>query len=635
MSDLGFGQRPMRDRLVYRFGVFGLIVVLAVGVLTTRLFSLQVAGGAVDNGDQLDGRMAVEHLRAARGLIYDRAGRLLAYNVPSYVVRVRPADLPLSQRPDVVARLSALLDLPERQIIEAIDRNAGLLYDPVRIASDVPIDVARIIDEEAHSLPGIEVVVENRRHYDYGPLVSHVLGYTGQVSAADLARLNEAGYLNDDVIGREGVEATFEDELRGDYGIEQVELDGAGRVLRTVQVVKPPVAGNSLELTIDVEIQREAEEAMRWAKEVAGLQRGVIAVMNPQTGELLAMVSLPAYDNNLFARGISQVDYEALLNDPARPLTNFAIAEHYAPGSTYKLVTGVGALADGFIRPLQELETAPYLEINGYKYWEWNRKGFGPMNLYDAFARSADTYFFQLGGWLGIDRLAYWANQLGFGNRTGVDLPGEARGIVPTNEWKQNLFNQPIYPGEVYQASIGQGYDTATPLQVLNAYAALANGGRLLKPQIVRRVLDSAGNVVREFEPELIHDIDVDPEVLRHMRLAARRTITIGHTGNFIDMPLNVSVKTGTAEFGIRDSKGRLPYHSWIGGFVPKMTPGDLGDPADTTSELAFVVFAYSSLTRGNAATETAKYFLQLHYDLDIDLRRPDLLERGNFYGGT
>jgi penicillin-binding protein 2 len=622
---------PPRQRLVFRFGVFGLIVVLAVGVLTTRLFSLQVRGGALP-GSVVEARLTAQPIKSPRGLIYDRAGRVLAFNVPSYVVRVRPADLPLSRRPEVAARLSALLGMPEQQIIEALDRNAGLLFDPVRIAADVPIDVASILEEEGRLLPGVEVVVEDRRQYDYGPLVSHLLGYTGAVTQADLVRLAGEGYLNDDVLGKTGVEATFEDVLRGTYGVQHVERDGSGRVVRTVEVAEPPVAGHSLELTIDVEVQRDAEESMRWAMDLIGLERGVVIVMNPQTGEILAMVSLPSYDNNLFARGISQSAYEELLNDPRRPLVNHAISEQYPPGSTYKMVTGAGALQDGHVTARQLLETAPYLEINGYKFWEWNRRGFGPMNIYDAFGRSAGTYFFQLAGKLGIDRLAYWADQFGFGRRTGIDLPGEARGIIPTDEWKRSVFNEPIYPGEVYQAGIGQGYNTSTVLQVLNSYAALANGGHLLKPQIVRRILDNRGNVVRDFEPELIHEIAADDDVLLELRRAARRTVTIGHTGNLVDMPLVVSGKTGTAEFGRRDAEGRLPVHYWFTGYVSKAGPDGQADPEATDSELAIVAFAYNAKTRGNAATEIVKHFLQLHYDIEEDYRRVDLLTE---YGGT
>ena len=636
MTDYVLGQpEPPRSRLGVRFGVFGLVVVLVVGLLATRLFYLQVVNGGYYAGLAEAQRNEQLPIRAARGLIYDRAGRPVAINVPSYVVRIRPGDLPFGQRDAVVARLSTLLGVPATEIIESLDRYASLRFEYVRIAGDVPSDVARLIEEQSRDLPGVDVTVEERREYAYGPLLSQVLGYTGSVTAEDVVELADAGYLNDDDIGKTGLEATFEDQLRGDYGSQQVERDAAGRVLRTVAIDREPVPGNSLELTIDVEIQRQAEEALRWATDLVNLQRGVVIVMNPQTGEILAMVSNPTYDNNAFARGISDAAYQALIEDPNRPLVNFAISEQYPPGSTYKLITGIGALEDGIVAPTQELQTAPYLEIGTYKYREWNRRGFGPLDIYGGFAQSSNTYFFQLAGALGADRLGYWASEMGFGSRTGIDLPGEAKGIVPTNAWKQTVFGQDLFPGEVYQAGIGQGYDAATPLQVLNAYAALANGGWLYKPQVVRRVLAADGTVVRDFEPELIRTLDVDPETLRVMRLAAREVVTSRHTFNLVDLPLVVAGKTGTAEFGVRDAQGRLPFHSWFVAFVPDFEADRPGDPARTDSELAIVAFAYASNTKANAATEIVKYFLQEHYELGVDLTRPDLLQRGEFYGGN
>lgn len=635
MSDLVLGQpEPPRMRLGARFAVFGLVVVIVVGLLTTRLFYLQVVQGGYYAGLAEENQHQTRPIRSARGLIYDRAGRPLAINIPSYVVRIRPADLPFGQRDAVVGRLSSLLNIPATDIIEAVDRYASLRFELVRIAGDVPSDVARIIVEESRDLPGVEVDVEERREYTYGALISHVLGYTGAVSAEELLQLEELGYLNDDQLGKTGVEATFEQELRGTYGEEQIERDASGRYLRTVRILDEPQAGSSLELTIDVEIQQQAEEALMWATELVNLQRGVVIVMNPQTGEILAMVSNPTYDNNLFARGISNADYQALIEDPRRPLVNFALSEQYPPGSTYKLVTAVGGLEDGLVNASTILETRPYLEIGTTKFWDWNRRGFGPLNVSGGFAHSSDTFFFQIGGGMGIDRLAHWGQEMGFGARTGVDLPAEARGIVPTNEWKQSVFGQDIFPGEVYQASIGQGYDTATPLQVLNAYCALANGGSLLKPQIVRRVLAPDGSVIRNVTPELIRQLPVSPDTLRTMRLAAREVVTSRHTGNLVDLPLVMAGKTGVAEFGLRDSEGRLPYHSWFVAFVPNFTADQPGDPAATDSELAIVAFAYNSNTRGNAATEIVKYFLQEHYDLGVDVTRPELLQRGNFYGG-
>ncbi len=636
MNDYILGQpEPPQTRLGARFAVFGLVIVIVVGLLTTRLFYIQVISGGYYAGLAQDQLSTTQPIAAARGLIYDRAGRPLAINVPSYVVRMRPGDLPFPDRDAVVSRLATLLNMSSSDIIQALDRNANQRYEYVRLASDVPEDVARIIDEESRDLPGVDVIVEERREYEYGPLLSHILGYTGPVTADDLTELADAGYLNDDTIGKTGVEATFEDALRGAYGSEQVERDAAGRVTKMVSIDQQPVAGDSLELTIDVQIQKEAEEALNWATDLVDLQRGVVIVMNPQNGEILAMVSNPTYDDNLFARGISNTDYQNLINDPNRPLVNFGLSEQYPPGSTYKLVTGAGALMDGVISSTSTIETVPYLQIGPYKYWDWNRRGFGPLDIKGGFAHSSDTFFYTLAGDLGADRLAYWADQFGFGEKTGIDLPGEARGIVPTNEWKQDVFGQDIFPGEVYQAGIGQGYDAATPLQVLNAYAALANGGWLYKPQIVRRIVGPDGSVVQDFQPELIKTLDVSPDVLQTMRLAAREVVTSRHTFNLVDEPIVIAGKTGTAEFGLRDAQGRLPFHSWFVAFVPNFTAETPGDVTKTDSELAIVAFAYDSNTKGNAATEIVKYFIQQHYDLGVDLTRPDLLQKGNFYGGN
>jgi len=642
VTAIDLDRRSPRGGLLPRFVVFGLAVVVVVSALSLRLFQLQVANGGYYATLADDNRVLLQALPSSRGLIYDRNGLALVRNVPSFTVKIRPADLPFSKRDEVVGRLSRLVGMTPAAINEAIDRNPGSRFDLVRVAGDVSEDVARIIAEEHLALPGVQVDAEARREYVYGSLVSQVVGYSGAVTAEDLKRLREVGYLPDDTIGKAGVENVYETELRGRYGLEQIERDASGRKIRVLAQVRPPRTGDSLELSLDLDTQREAEQALRWAMGLAGLKRGVVIVMNPQTGEILAMVSLPTYDDNLFARGISVTDYAKLAKNADQPLLNHGISEQYPPGSTYKLVAGSGALADGLITTRTELDTKPYLLLGRtYRFWEWNRRGWGPLTIYDGFAHSSDTFFFQVAARLGIDRLAYWGKQFGFGARTGIDLPGEAKGTVPSNEWKQEVFGQPIFPGETYHAGIGQGYDTATPLQVLNAYAALANGGRLLQPQVVRRVIAPDGTVVREFEPKLIRELPVDPSVLRDMRIASRRVVTIRHTRNLVELPIVVSGKSGTAEFGKRDRQGRLPYHSWFVAFVPK-DPYPKADDANgykaaarTDSELAIVAFAFDSNTKGNAAIEIVKYFLQLHYDLKVDLRNLDLLERANFYQGN
>lgn len=630
MTPLTVDERPAREFQLMRFVTFGLVVLVGLSGLTARLVYLQLVSGQTYQVKADQNRTVKQAIPSTRGLIYDRNGRVLVANEPSYAIKIRPADLPFSKRDDVVARLSALLAIDAADINTTIDSNPGSRFDLVRIAQDVPVSTANLIAEEHLALPGVEVGVESKRHYVDGPLMSQILGYTGPIDADTLKVLRDQGYLSDDLIGRAGVESSYEAELRGLYGEQTVERDASGRRLQVLSTNREARPGDSLTLTIDTREQQLAEKAVEWAMQKAGLKRGVMIVMNPQTGEILALVSLPTYDNNKFAEGISRKDFQALLKDPEHPLLNHAISEQFPPGSTYKLATGLGALADKKLGPDELVPTKPYIQLGADRFWDWNRRGFGLLDIRSGFAHSSDTFFYQLAGRLGIDRLAYWARQLGFGAKTGIDLPGEAAGIVPDEKWKQDTFGQAIFPGETLQAGIGQGYDAATALQVLNAYATVANGGRLYRPQVVREIVDADGNLVRPFKPDLIRKVKTSATNLEIMRLAARQVVTSRHTYNLVDLPIVVAGKTGTAEFGVRDSQGRLPFHNWFVAFVPKHR-----DVAKPDSELAVIGFAYDSNTVGNTATEMVKYYLQLHFNLKVDLRRPDLLRKGNFYGGN
>jgi penicillin-binding protein 2 len=630
VNDAYLVPRPERDRRPIRFVAFGLAAILVFGLLTSRLAYLQLSNGPEYAAQAEANRTAEVAVPAPRGLIYDRAGQPLVTNVATFAVRITPADLPFSRRDDVSRRLGSLLGMEASDIITTLDSTPGSRFDPVRIAQDVPEDVARVVAESSDELPGVRVAVETRREYPDGPLLAHILGYTGPIDGATLGRLADSGYLADDMIGKAGVEATFESALRGTYGIELVERDATGRDIQVLQTAQDSVPGASLTLTIDRTVQKEATAALKWGMKAAGLKRGVFIVMNPQTGEVLALVSLPSYDNNLFAKGISNKDFQALLANKNKPLTNHAVQAHYPPGSTYKLVAGTGAIQDRKITAETKIRTKPYLLLGSTRFYDWNRRGFGACNMNCGFGHSSDTYFFQLAGMLGADRLAYWGKMYGFGKPTGIDLPGEAAGIVPSNQWKIDALGQPMFAGEVYQSGIGQGYDVVTPIQLVNAFAALANGGKLYRPQLVREIVGPDGTVVQSFKPDLIRKLPVSAKTLRSMRLAARSTVVLRHTYNLVDMPVKVAGKSGTAEFGTRDSKGRLPFHSWFVGFVPKNPyKADFTKP---DSELVFLAFAYDSRTKGNAATEIAKAFLQNHFHIKKDYLNRDLLHRGNFY---
>jgi penicillin-binding protein 2 len=622
--------RPRPIRSLSRFLVFAIVAIIGVSGLTARLFYLQIVDGGRFATLSERNRTVTEAIQSPRGLIYDRNGRLLVTNVPTFAVKLRPADLPVAQRPEVVARLAALLGMSSTEINATIDGNPGSSFDLVRIAGDVKENTARLISEAGFDLPGVEVAVEARRQYTDGPLMSQIIGYTGPVSADQLPKLRAMGYLPDDLLGKTGVEAEYETQLRGTYGSETVQRDATGRQTQVLQTLSEPQPGDSLTLTIDTKEQKYAQQAMKWAMKTVGIKRGVVIVMNPQTGEILALVSLPTYDNNLFARGISNGDYAKLLSNPDKPLLNHATQAWYPPGSTYKLVTGTGVLADKKITSTTKVQTRGFLTIGTTKYYDWNHRGFGPCDIYCGFGHSSDTFFFQMAAKLGIDRLGYWAHQYGFGSPTGIDLPGEVSGIVPTNQWKQDALGAPIFPGETFQAGIGQGYDVVTPIQLINAYATLADGGIVHQPQLVKNIIGPDGKVVQAFKPKVVRKIKAPASVLQTMRLAARNVVVVRHTYNLVDLPIKVAGKSGTAEFGLRDSQGRLPFHSWFVGFVPKDPYNGTFDKPD--SRLVVLAFAYDSRTKGNVATEIVKYYLQLHFGIKKDYRLPDLLKRGNFY---
>lgn len=620
-----------RDRRPLRFVAFGLAMVMVFSLLTVRLGYLQITNGRAYAARAEANRTASEAVPAPRGLIYDRAGRLLVGNVASYAVKITPANLPYEQRDAVAARLGALLNMQPSDILSIVDSATGSRYDPVRIAQDVPKDTADVVSESSSQLPGVQVAIETRRDYPTGPLMSHILGYTGPIDAASYARLQANGYLPDDTIGKAGLEVSFETALRGTYGQNLVERDATGRDVQVLKTAQPAVPGASLTLTIDTTMQEQVQRALQFGMKAADLKRGVFIVMNPQTGEILAMVSLPTYDDNLFARGISQADFQRLATDKTQPLIDNAVQSQFAPGSTFKLVTGTGGLQDRKITPATQIQTRPYIMIAGTKFWDWNHAGFGLCTIYCGFGHSSDTFFYQVATMLGADRLAYYARAYGFGQPTGIDLPGEAAGIIPSNQWKVGTFGQPMFGGETAQAGIGQGYVAVTPIQLITAYAALANGGKLYRPQLVETVTGPDGTVIQPFQADLVRKLPASAATLRTMRLAARETVTLRHTYNLVDMPIKVAGKSGTAEFGVKDAKGRLPYHSWFVGWVNKDPTS--ADFTQTNSELMFLAFAYSSQTIGNAATEIAKEFLQIHYGIKQDYVLRSLLKKGNFYG--
>ena len=559
----------------------------------------------------------------------DRSGRVLAKNIAVYAVQIRPGDLSLTIRAQVVKTLGEILNMDPVRIITLLDRSAGSLWEPIRIANNVNERAARLISEERATLPGVETIVESRRVYPYGTLISHIVGYVGRIDGVEASTLAPAGYTVVDFIGRAGVEASYEEALRGTPGIRQVEVDAKGRLVRILGVTKPPINGASLTLTIDIEAQQRATTALEWGLKSARTQEGVVASINPQNGEIIALASLPTYDNNDFSAGISNAKYQKYLANKYSPLLNHAVGSHFAPGSTYKLVTFSCALDANLATPSTRFQSTAYLEVDGERFYEWNRAGFGrTLTPSDAYSWSSNVVTFQLARLLRIDRLATCGRQWGFGAPSGIDLPSEISGLVPDQTWARSTINRGLYNAEVLQSAQGQGYDLVTPIQVLNSFAALANSGTLWRPHVVLHITHTDGSIT-PITPVVNGEVGMKESTYREMRLAGRKmALNPGPSQGISRMPLFVSAKSGTAEYGVRDSLGRLPYHNWMGGFV-----APTNDWSKNDSEFAYVVFMHGTNTAGNAAKEVTKYYLQLQFDLKRDYRTPGLLARGNFFG--
>ena len=627
MADLNEGRVDLprsRARLI----AFALTATLLFTILGGRLFQMQVLNGTLYADRAVAARTVELPIKAPRGLIFDRTGRPVAVNVPSWTVEAIPADLPTDARARgaVLARVASSTGSRAATLRQRLNAFHGSPYDQVPLLRGITRDQALLLSERASAIPGIVVQVDPVRQYldeagkVDGSLLAHVLGYTGPVSQGQLTSLAEHGYLPDDSIGKDGVEASYEAILRGTYGSQQVERDASGRPIKVISTTTQARPGRNLMLTIDARLQRLATDALTWGMRAAGVKQGVTIVLNPQTGEILAMVSLPSYDDNAFATGISTAAFNAYLRNPNQPLRNHAIADTYPPGSTFKLVTGTAALQEGVTTPTQLWPTYGCYQIPGAPagqcLFDWNHAGFGPLNVQQAFFRSSDTFFYQMAVHLGIDRLAKWAYNYGFGKPTGIKLPGEASGIIASTEWAQSQGRPNVFTGELAQAGIGQNVIAVTPLQLANAYASLANGGRLMRPMIVKGETDRSGKLRKAYSPTVIRKLSASASTMQILRFGAREVVTSGHAFNIRDVPLPgaLSGKTGTAEFGTKHKDGSLPFHSWFVGYLPSRAGA-------TDATLEVLTFSYSATVPGNVSTEVVKYFFQKYFKVQHDYR--------------
>ena len=567
---------------------------LALGILVVRLFVLQVVNGehnlALANGNRIRERVA----RAPRGVIYDRNKEVLARNVASFDVTVVPQLLPTEakERDGVYAKVGALIgmsatDVKAKAEVTCKTQEPGCLRSPIPqlVAAGVGRDKALMLDEASAAAPGFALDVNPIREYLDTSLLSVMLGYTGRVNAEEAGA--DETYGPTDLIGKLGLEKQYEDILRGANGGERSEVDATGRPVR-VLASRDPVPGKNLVLSIDWKLQQKMAEALSRQMTASGAQRGSGVAVNPRTGEVLSAVSWPSYDNNLFSRGISQADYQRLVNDPGQPLFNKVAGGAYAVGSIIKPLGASAALQEKIVTPQTTVEDKgelvvvnPYNPEVKYVYKGWERSGLGVMNVFSAIARSSDIYFYTIAGgftnftrYLGVDKLTEYYKKFGLGAQTGVDLPSETAGRVPTPEWKKEFSGEPWYTGDTYNISVGQGDVLASPLQMAMAISAVANGGSLLKPHFVSRIEDAQGKPVSVVAPEVVRKDFIDPQHLATVRQAMRETVNspTGTACCFMDrdVPVAVAGKTGSAE---TDPTNNVPPNSWFVSFAPYDDP--------------------------------------------------------------
>jgi len=536
-----------------RLMLFRAVMALAFALILLRLLQLQVLEGRQNRRFAEENRIRVLPRTAPRGPIYDRHGRLLAGSRLSFAVRVVPEELRVAGSPDAVGALADLLGLARPEVEAALQRGEGRRAAIGLLSHADPETVARL-EEHALYLTGVTVVADAARHYPHGSLAAHALGYVREIGPEDLARQESADRQAGDLIGKEGVEKMCEVALRGTDGGDQIEVDATGRVVRTLGTA-PPTSGRRLRLALDLDLQRVAEEAL-------GNRVGAVVAMDPRTGELLALASHPCYDPNVFTRPLGRREWQRL-NGPDRPQQNRATSGLYAPGSVFKIVTAAAALEGGACKEETRFFCGGRISLGKWSLRCWKREGHGPLNFLQGFAQSCNVMFATLGGRVGAEKLAEMARRFGLGERTGIDVPEESRGLIPTEAWKRDRRHEPWYAGDTYQMAIGQGDTLVTPLQVAREVAVVANGGWLVQPHLLVSVEGEAEQPRWERR-----SVGLRPETLAALRAGMEAVVAPGGTAHSIASPeYAIAGKTGTAE-----ATGGEP-HAWFAGYAPAEDP--------------------------------------------------------------
>jgi penicillin-binding protein 2 len=577
MSALRHMEKPDLEAQRRRFQLVVAVVVGVFLLLTLRLWYLQVMRGEYYRDLSENNRIRVENIPPPRGTIFDRHGRLLVDIRPSFNLAIIPEDI--QDMEQTLTQLSQVLGCDKDVLEERVEAAASEPpFRPVTLVRDMTRDQLGAVESYRFYVPGVAVQIEPRRSYEWPGFAAHLIGYVGEIDERQLKDDRYVGYRQGDYLGKYGVEQQWERVLNGQRGGRQVEVDSAGRQLRVLGEVQA-LPGQNLVLTLDANLQRRAEEALSG-------KSGAIVALDPNNGDILAMASSPAFDQNQFVRGLSTKEWQDLADDPMHPLTNKTIQGTYPPGSTFKPVVEAAALEEGVADPGTTFVCTGQLRFGNRSYRCWEKRGHGPLEMYQALVRSCDVYHYQLGLRLGVDRIAKYARRLGYGSRTLIGLSNETRGLVPTSQWKLNRFGIPWQRGEDLSIAIGQGFLLVTPLQQAIAYAAIANGGKVVEPRIVQRIESPEGQVLEEIPPKVAGEAGFKPTTLEFLRRALTGVVQDpAGTGKAAHLPgILVAGKTGTAQVvrmaedePTHRSLDQIPYeerdHAWFVCFAPAEAP--------------------------------------------------------------
>ncbi len=577
-------------------------------ILIIRLWHLQILRGDELKHLSENNRIRLVQIPAPRGIIQDSEGKILVDNRPAFDVSIIPEEV--TGRKELSQNLGKILKISYENIENVLlnARNQPKFL-PLKVKRDISWEELACLEENKFYLPSILVEVEAKRSYLHGTLAAHLLGTIGEITQQQLRDKKFANYRGGDIIGRSGIELQFEKYFKGKDGGRQVEVTAAGREIQVLNEVGS-VPGYTVQLTIDLDLQMGVEAAFDH-------KAGAVVVMDPRNGKILAMLSRPSFDPNVFAGSITSRQWKEIVMHPLHPLENRAIRGQYPPGSVFKIVTALAGLSEGEIGVQDEFYCPGYYRFGRRNYRCWKHGGHGSISIHRAIVESCDVFFYQLGHRLNINRLSSYAHMLNLGQLTGIELPGESSGLIPDTEWKKKALGEPWYPGETISASIGQGYILVTPIQMAVLVSAIANGGHLYKPLIVKQVLGPKNRSVLMSVPKIKSKADLKPENLDIVRKALRGVIHEPHgTGAVCRLPdIEIGGKTGTAQVtklqnrGSRGNKESIPYrlrdHAWFVCFAPWKNP-----------EVVIVVLVEHGGQGSKTAAPIAKLILERFFHL-------------------